>query len=131
MRSEPRNSSNQGQRAIRANQMPKVHTPLGIQKKPRKTRPGQLYADFCMCRSLAIFRTIRQLESMNHMHQENPKLYFAVLADFILSVQKNLEQAEEQAPGTDLQSMFLSEARFKLIAAATVIDRVCPPPEKP
>lgn len=63
------------------------------------------------------------------MHNENPPLYFAVLADFMKSVHRELEKAEAQAPGDRLQMLHLAEARFKLASAITVIDRVLPPSE--
>mgnify|MGYP003602826898 CR=1 FL=1 len=65
---------------------------------------------------------------MNHMNQENPALYFATLADFIKSAQRELEKAQAQAPGTDLQTLHLAETRLKLIAAIAAIDRVLPLP---
>lgn len=60
------------------------------------------------------------------MHQENPALYFASLADLLQSVHRELEKAEAQAPGDRLQTLHLSEARRKLVAVIAVIDRVLP-----
>lgn len=76
--------------------MPKVHTPLGIRKKPRKTRPGQLYADFCMCRSLAIFQTVRQIDSMKKV---TPDLMNEMLAQATYEEIKKL--AEQRRAATD------------------------------
>lgn len=81
-----------------------------------------------MCRSLAIFGTVWQLEAMN-MHQENPALYFATLNDFVKSVQREIEKAEQEQSGSRLQMLHLSEARFKLTSLIRTIDRVIPPPE--
>lgn len=64
------------------------------------------------------------------MTQENPTLYFATLADFIKSAQRELGKAEQQAPGADLQTLHLAEARLKFLAAVDVINRVVPPPEQ-
>ena len=77
-------------------------------------------------RVLAFFRFVWQLGTMNNMHQENASLYFATLADFIKSAQRELEKAQAQAPGTDTQSSHLAEARLKFAAAVRVIDRVLP-----
>lgn len=63
---------------------------------------------------------------MNHIDKENPERYFAVLADFMKSVHRELEKAEAQAPGDRLQTLHLAEARFKLVSLITVIDRVLP-----
>lgn len=63
----------------------------------------------------------------NHMTEENPALYFAILADFIRSAHRELEKAENQEPGADLQTGHLFEARLKLQAAIDVINRVVPP----
>lgn len=76
--------------------------------------------------ALAFFRSVWQLGTMNHMHQENPALYFATLADFIKSAQRELGKAEQAGNGTDLQTLHLSEARLKFAAAVRVIDRVLP-----
>lgn len=61
---------------------------------------------------------------MNNMHQEHPPLYFASLADLLQSVHRELEKAEQQTTGERLQTLHLAEARLKLIAALSVIDRV-------
>ena len=58
------------------------------------------------------------------MHNENPALYFATLNDLIRSVYRELEKAEKQTTGERLQTLHLSEARLKLVAAVAVIDRV-------
>ena len=63
---------------------------------------------------------------MNHIHQEHAPLYFATLADFIKSAQRELEKAETGAPGERLQTLHLAEARLKLAAAVAAIDRVLP-----
>lgn len=76
--------------------------------------------------ALAFCRSVWQLGTMNNMHQENPALYFATLADFIKSAQRELEKAEQAGNGTDLQTLHLSEARLKFAAAIAAIDRVFP-----
>lgn len=63
---------------------------------------------------------------MNYMHQENPDLYFAVLADFIKSVERELGNAKAADSGSDRQTGHLFEARLKMVAAVRVIDRVLP-----
>ena len=66
------------------------------------------------------------MNNMNNMHNENPAAYFALLADFIKSAQRELENAEQAENGSDLQAAFLGDARLKFAAAISVIDRVAP-----
>ena len=65
---------------------------------------------------------------MNHMKQENPSVYFAVLADFVKSAQRELANAQKAEDGSDLQAAFLVDARLKFEAAIDVINRVAPCP---